>query len=174
MHREYGPVVQLAPREISFCHPDALRLIYAGSRTGLDTPKDSIFLRQYGSDNLVSTVNPELHRARKKTIMALYTPMAISCPSKMTVFYTLIDKFLAVLESEARESSSRTVDVFPLFRALAADIVFRLVYGSKKPLNLLTGTDPDKQEPILEELLDPVSQENSGIGVALAKVIPCM
>ncbi|EDN10830.1 predicted protein [Histoplasma mississippiense (nom. inval.)] len=51
-HRNYGPIVQLSPKMISFCHPDAIKDIYTGSRGGLDAIDLVWFFERYGSPNV--------------------------------------------------------------------------------------------------------------------------
>ncbi|KAK2811125.1 hypothetical protein FQN50_002461 [Emmonsiellopsis sp. PD_5] len=135
-HQKYGPIAQISPDEVSFCHPDALRDIYTGPHGGLDVIEDVWFFEQYGSENLVSTVDAELHLARRKNTAGLYTSPVVASAGSQALMKRCIDMFVEEIEKEA-ELSSRTVDVFPLVRWLTSDVMVSLIYGAEGSLGLL-------------------------------------
>ncbi|PGH13236.1 hypothetical protein AJ79_03795 [Helicocarpus griseus UAMH5409] len=172
-HQKYGPIVQLAPKMISFCHPDALRDIYTGPRGGLDSIDLVWFFEQYGSQNLVSTIDAELHLMRRKNVAGLYTSPVVSSLAVQNVIKTAVNAFMNEIEREAEAEkegfSSRTVDVFPLIRWLTGDIMTSLVYGSGKPLNLLTNEDSRSE---MSELLESNVQQLDSASGAILQWIP--
>ncbi|QSS51851.1 cytochrome P450 monooxygenase, nitrosative stress-induced transcript [Histoplasma capsulatum var. duboisii H88] len=153
-HRNYGPIVQLSPKMISFCHPDAIKDIYTGPRGGLDAIDLVWFFERYGSPNVVSTVDAELHLIRRKNVAGLYSSPVAASPAFQAHIKTTIDTLMNEIEAEAgsEQPLSWTVDVFPMMRWLAADIMIGLTYGHEKPLNLLSNPDSRAQ---LNELLTP-------------------
>ncbi|QSS64027.1 cytochrome P450 monooxygenase, nitrosative stress-induced transcript, partial [Histoplasma capsulatum] len=100
-HRNYGPIVQLSPKMISFCHPDAIKDIYTGSRGGLDAIDLVWFFERYGSPNVVSTVDAELHLIRRKNVAGLYSSPVAASPAFQTHIKTTIDTLMNEIEAEA-------------------------------------------------------------------------
>ncbi|PGH35636.1 hypothetical protein GX50_01484 [[Emmonsia] crescens] len=156
-HRDYGPIVQLAPKVISFCHPDAIKDIYVGPRGGLDTIDIVWFFERYGSQNVVSTVDAELHAIRRKNAAGLYSSPVAASPAFQAHIKTTIDTFMNEIEVEAetQQLPSWTVDAFPMMRWLTADIMIGLTYGPEKSLNLLSNPDSRSQ---MDELLAPTME----------------
>jgi hypothetical protein len=136
LHKKYGPIVQLAPKSISFCHADALRAIYAGPR-GLDSSPDMLMLQQFGSPNLVSTTYADLHLARRKHVAGLYSAPSVTTPAVQETLKAFMGRFMTGLEEEASKSPSRTVNVFPWIKWLTSDVMIQLVFGTKNSLDLL-------------------------------------
>ncbi|KAK2740103.1 hypothetical protein FQN55_009052 [Onygenales sp. PD_40] len=134
-HQKYGPIAQISPDEISFCHPDALRDIYTGPHGGLDVIEDVWLFEQYGSENLVSTVDAELHLTRRKNTAGLYTSPVVASAGSQALMKRCIDMFAAEIEKEAE--FSQTVDIFPLVRWLTSDVMIGLIYGAEGSLELL-------------------------------------
>ncbi|EEQ83287.2 uncharacterized protein BDCG_00092 [Blastomyces dermatitidis ER-3] len=153
-HRNYGPIVQLSPKMVSFCHPDAIKDIYTGPRGGLDTTDLVWFFERYGSSNVVSTVDAELHLLRRKNVAGLYSSPAAASPAFQAHIRTTIDTFMNEIKVGASpgQPSSWTVDMFPMMRWLTADIMIGLTYGPERSLNLLTNSDSRAQ---MNELLTP-------------------
>ncbi|ODH49880.1 hypothetical protein GX48_03969 [Paracoccidioides brasiliensis] len=172
-HQIYGPIVQLGPKMISFCHPDALRDIYTGPHGGLDTFDLVWFFEQYGSQNLVSTIDPELHLMRRKTVAGLYTNTVVSSPAVQALMKTVINTFMDEIEREATAAAGelppRTVDVFPLIRWFTADIMTGLIYGPGKPLNLLKNADSRTE---MAELLTSNTDQVASLFAIILQLFP--
>ncbi|OJD17661.1 hypothetical protein AJ78_02252 [Emergomyces pasteurianus Ep9510] len=156
-HRDYGPIVQLSPRMISFCHPDAIKDIYTGPRGGLDTTDIVWFFERYGSQNVVSTVDAELHLMRRKNVAGLYSSPIASSPAFQAHIKKCIDALMNEIraESESKQLPSWTIDTYPMMRWLTADIMIGLTYGPEKSLNLLSNAEARSQ---MDELLVPTME----------------
>ncbi|KAK2777273.1 hypothetical protein FQN52_003184 [Onygenales sp. PD_12] len=157
-HQKYGPIAQISPDEISFCHPDALRDIYTGPHGGLDVIEDVWLFEQYGSENLVSTVDAELHLTRRKNTAGLYTSPVVASAGSQALMKRCIDMFVGEIEKEAE--FSRTVDIFPLVRWLTSDVMIGLIYGAEGSLELLRNKESrDSMGELLvsntQQLADP-------------------
>ncbi|EEP75906.1 predicted protein [Uncinocarpus reesii 1704] len=168
MHRKYGPAVQLGPREISFCHADALPQIYAGPK-GLDSGDALLALRNYGTDNLITTLDADLHAARRKMIIGLYSGPAVAAPAFQAGFKKYIEQFMQVIEAKATASPCRTVDVSSWLRWLTGDIVIHHVYGEKNHPNLLR---EEKSRETFNELFATTMDTMTGPFAILAGWFP--
>ncbi|KAI1938545.1 hypothetical protein LOZ66_003348 [Ophidiomyces ophidiicola] len=136
LHQKYGPIVQLSPDEISFCHADALSQIYAGPR-GLDAGDALSAFKSYGSENLVTTLDADRHAARRKMIIGHYSNSIAISPGVQAVFKKYIDTFMQIIEEKASSSPSRTVEISSWLRWLSADIILHQIYGESNHPNLL-------------------------------------
>ncbi|KAF3483012.1 benzoate 4-monooxygenase cytochrome P450 [Arthroderma uncinatum] len=136
LHQKYGPVVRVSPNSVSVCHPDALRTIYYGPR-GLNGGILLSTLRQYNSDNLVSTLNSDLHFARRKQVIGLYSAPVVSGPVYEKILKTHMDQFVTAIEEEAASSPSRVANGLGWVTWLTGDIMIRLVYGDNHNIRLL-------------------------------------
>ncbi|KAK2764960.1 hypothetical protein FQN54_008659 [Arachnomyces sp. PD_36] len=136
LHERYGPIVQVAPKQISFCHANALRDIYAGPR-GLDSSADMAMFQQFGSVNLVSTTDADLHRTRRNHVARLYSGPSVTTPEVQEIFKAHLDCLMARLEENATRSPSRTVNIFPWIKWLTSDVMIQLALGSKNAPDLL-------------------------------------
>jgi hypothetical protein len=144
LHKKYGPIVQVAPKSISFCHVDALRAIYAGPR-GLDSSADMAMFQQFGSPNLVSTTDADLHLGRRKHVAGLYSGPSVTTPAVQETLKLFLGRFMRGLEDEASKSASRTVNVFPWIKWLTSDVMIQLVFGTKDSLDLLRNETSKKK-----------------------------
>ncbi|KAE8332456.1 cytochrome P450 [Aspergillus sergii] len=61
LHKKYGPVVRLAPNEVSFASLDAIREIYASGGSGYDKTEYYDLFRQYGIKYAMSNIIRDKH-----------------------------------------------------------------------------------------------------------------
>ncbi|KAE8370773.1 cytochrome P450 [Aspergillus caelatus] len=61
LHKKYGPVVRLAPSEVSFVTLDAIREIYASGGSGYDKTEYYDLFRQYGIKYAMSNIVRDKH-----------------------------------------------------------------------------------------------------------------
>ncbi|KAK0722862.1 cytochrome P450 3A13 [Lasiosphaeria miniovina] len=69
LHRRYGPVVRIAPNEVSFASAAAVKEIYCSGGSGYDKTEFYDLFKVYGKRTMFTTLNKE-HHARKKRILA--------------------------------------------------------------------------------------------------------
>ncbi|KAK2877089.1 hypothetical protein FQN49_001429 [Arthroderma sp. PD_2] len=168
LHQKYGPVVRISPNSVSVCHPDALRTIYYGPR-GLNGGAPLSALRQYNSDNLVSTLNSDLHFARRKQVVSLYSAPVVSGPVYQETLKTHIDQFITAVEEEAVNSPSRAANGLGWVTWLTGDIMIRLVYGNNHDISLLADK---KSRTTMTELLPRTNAADITAYEALATLYP--
>jgi benzoate 4-monooxygenase len=121
-HQRYGSVVRVAPNELSFSSPDAVRDIYTSDAF----VKEETFYRAkrvFHEEMLMSFRNAEAHKQRKKLLQRGFSQAA------MVTFEPNIDtKIEALLNHWSRKGKEQggTVDVYPWLLWLAFDIVCTL------------------------------------------------
>lgn len=125
-HQQYGPVVLIAPGEVSFSQPSATREIYgAGGRH----PKSHYFdhFISYGERATFNTLDYSQHRERRKHSFAFFQPTSIykssivnPIRSRMIAFLDQVDKGVQV---------TYTLDFFRHVNLYAFDNITRLLLG---------------------------------------------
>ncbi|KAI9147594.1 Cytochrome P450 monooxygenase andK [Paramyrothecium foliicola] len=61
LHKKYGPIVQIGPKQVSVNDVAGMRDVFLGARR-LDRPEPLPVFHNYGAENLVSTVDGALHQ----------------------------------------------------------------------------------------------------------------
>ena len=126
MHEKYGPVVQVAPTEVSFCSPGSWQAIYAGTKGNPQSAfQKSDFYDAFVSlcTSIVSERSPEKHRE-----MHRYLSPALSDRSLKQQEYLIagiIDKFV----QRIGEASDKTVNLTQWFNLVTFDIIGELAFG---------------------------------------------
>lgn len=110
-----------------------VRDVYAVNRR-LDRPP-LLMLHNYGSENLVSTVNGDLHQERRKPLRTMYAARSIESDDVQRLFGSVLEDFTRLIDVEVAQG--KPVDAYFLFRYLGCDIMSGLVYGPKHSLGLL-------------------------------------
>ncbi|OAL72806.1 hypothetical protein A7D00_2579 [Trichophyton violaceum] len=168
LHLKYGPVVRIAPNSVSVCHPDALRTIYHGPR-GLNGGVLLSTLRQYNSENLVSTLNSDLHFSRRRHVFGLYSASVVAGSAYQAIFRTYINQFMERIENETSSSPSRVTNGLEWITWLTGDIMIRLVYGNEHNIRLLAD---EGSRDIMSELVPRTSASNTTALEAIATLYP--
>lgn len=133
LHKIHGPIVQISPKGVSVNDYAGVRDVYAVNRR-LGRPP-LLMLHNYGSENLVSTVDGDLHQERRKPLRTLYAARSIESDDVQQFFTSALEDAARLIDGEVAEG--RPVDIYFLFRCLGCDIMSSLVYGPKHALGLL-------------------------------------
>jgi hypothetical protein len=133
LHTIYGPIVQISPKQVSVNGYAGVRDVYAVNRR-LDRPP-LLMLHNYGSENLVSTINGDLHQERRKPLRTLYAARSIESNDVQRFFGSALEDVTRLIDVDVAQG--KPVDVYFLFRYLGCDIMSCLVYGPKHSLGLL-------------------------------------
>ena len=122
--RQKGPIVRINPYEIHINDPEYIDEVYPGSsrRTAKWDWAAKMFVCGSAS---IATVGHELHRQRRAAVAPFFSKASIQRlePSVQSV----VDKL--VLRLGAIQGSGTWVDLYHLFSALTADIVFEYSFA---------------------------------------------
>lgn len=141
LHRAYGPVVQLAPRQISVNDVAGVRDVFAVSRR-LDRPEPLPFFHNYGSENLVSTVDGDVHQDRRKPVRNIFSARVAQSDDVTRVILDSASGMLDLAKSDMKTSSA--VQIKPLIKLALYDIMSLVVYGQEHKLNLVRDAEQRK------------------------------
>lgn len=122
MHKQYGPVVRVAPNELLFSDPTLIKKIYGFTASYLKTSFYTGF-DDYGQPVLFTIRDRALHRNRKKLMAHAFTESTAIQAEPLVV--EQITKFLGKIDKQ----HGAALDVYMWFRCLTLDIVSSIFMG---------------------------------------------
>ncbi|KAI0839483.1 putative cytochrome P450 [Hypoxylon sp. FL0890] len=127
LHRRYGPVVRVAPNELSFNTAQSFRDIY-GFRPGHKTFVKSIFydggsFAAKGVHSIVSERDPVIHAQMRRLLSHAFSNSSLL--EQEALVTESVDQFVRRMKAEA----GQRVDVADLYERLAFDIIGNLAFG---------------------------------------------
>ncbi|RWA09278.1 hypothetical protein EKO27_g5848 [Xylaria grammica] len=130
LHRKYGPVIRIAPDEVTFAGAEAWTDILQPREQFL---KDPVWwAKQPGNpDSIINAINPEIHARMRKTLAPAFTLRALRAQEPILHQYVnlLVEK-LTQLASDASSSNETTeFDIAPWFNYITFDIFGDLGFG---------------------------------------------
>jgi cytochrome P450 len=138
-HQKYGPVVRLAPNEISVNSVDGLRIVYGGNFDKHDW-YPNIF-SNYFIDNTFCMTKSEPHRERKRMFANVYSKSYLQNSKEMCDISKsmLFDRLLPIFQSSAEKGS--TVEVLELSAAIGMDFTCAYLFGLNAGSDFLRNVD---------------------------------
>ena len=127
LHQRYGPVVRLAPNEISVNSVDALRTVYVGGfekhRWYLDV------FANYGSPNIFTLLGHKPHSVQKRMVSNVYSKSYLQNSKDLqTVSSQLIfDRFLPIIQETVGYGGD--MDVLDFTEAVGMDFTSAYLFG---------------------------------------------
>lgn len=128
LHEQYGPVVRLAPNELTFTSPSALREIY-GSRGGKQMPPQPTLgghdQKMFGATSLVWLESHAEHLRHRKILATSFSDASLKAQEPIVLGYE------ALLVKQLRERAARgeVVDLWAWFNFLTFDVIGDLTFG---------------------------------------------
>lgn len=131
LHRQYGPILRIAPDEVTFAHEDAWRDIFQLRKDHQQFLKDINWWKaQPGMpDSLISAIDPK-HHARIRGLFAPgFTPRALKEQEHILHFYAnlLVERIRERVIEEPK--SGAVIDIVPWFNFITFDIFGDLGFG---------------------------------------------
>ncbi|KAI1206780.1 putative cytochrome P450 [Annulohypoxylon truncatum] len=127
LHRRYGPVVRVAPNELSFSTAQSFRDIY-GFRQGHKTFAKSGFYEggsfaAKGVHSIVSERDPTIHAQMRRLLSHAFSNTSLLEQEELVT--DSVDKFVAL----TRTKVGQRFDIADLFERMAFDIIGNLAFG---------------------------------------------
>ncbi|RSL39347.1 hypothetical protein CEP53_014123 [Fusarium sp. AF-6] len=120
LHKKYGPVVRVAPNEVSFTSAAALKEIYGSGGSGYDKTEFYDLFQVYGKRTMFSTLNKGDHAKRRRMIGDRYANSNVMKTAPLAGIEVRSKKFVERCVS----SPDNTADVFDdeeMMHEVAAD-----------------------------------------------------
>ena len=119
LHRKYGPIVRLAPNEVSFSCKEAVRSIYGVGATVIKGPAYDHF----GRKGLFQMRDPQEHRERQRRVSHIFS--ATSLQQMEPLVQSVMDRTVAAIDQRSGEA----VDALHWCRMMALDVAGEVLLG---------------------------------------------
>ncbi|KAL4876358.1 cytochrome P450 [Aspergillus karnatakaensis] len=124
MHKVYGPIVRINPREVHIQDPTYYEEIYAPSSR--KRSKDPHLMAKFNLPGSgFSTIDSETHRQRRAPVERFFSKRVIE--NNESLIYKSIDKLLFYINKAHENDTVISLDAG--FAALTSDIIYEYVYG---------------------------------------------
>ncbi|KAI9065996.1 cytochrome P450 [Trametes sanguinea] len=117
LHLRYGPVVRVAPDEVSFASREAAKEIYTSGGSGFDKSPFYNLFSNFETPNMFSTLERGKHAEAKKRFAERYNKVHIMRPEVSSVVQEHAEAFAAKCADRVGES----VDIYALLHCYALD-----------------------------------------------------
>ncbi|KAF2790391.1 cytochrome P450 [Melanomma pulvis-pyrius CBS 109.77] len=135
LHRKYGPVLRIAPDEVTFAKAEAWNDIFQLRQDHQQFLKDPVWWKaQPGQpDSLLSAINPDMHARIRKLLVPGFTPRALRAQEPIVQRYVnlLVERLTERVADLGKESKGKQVemDIAPWFQYATFDIFGDLGFG---------------------------------------------
>jgi cytochrome P450 len=139
LHRRHGPVVCIAPNEVSICAPESILDVYSST---LRWPKSDYFdhFMGYNERSVFATKSYEDHRAKRRLISSFYQPSTIyKVPEIQERVYECCRSVLRGIPHD------REIDVYSLVDHYAFDVITWLALGPAYCSNTINSPSPERK-----------------------------
>ncbi|CAK7211385.1 hypothetical protein SBRCBS47491_001108 [Sporothrix bragantina] len=140
LHENYGPVVRVAPDEVSFNSAEALRDIY-GIRSDVSKSDFYDLFVYYDERNTFTSLDRKDHSQRKRLVADKYAKSYVVQPAVAEEVRKHAGKFVSVV------SQNRILDVYEYLHYYAMDVITNHVYGA---FGTSTLTDPEHRALVFD------------------------
>ncbi|KZT69584.1 cytochrome P450 [Daedalea quercina L-15889] len=117
LHLRYGPVVRIAPDEVSFATWDAVKEIYVFEGSGYEKTNFYKLFDNYGTMCMFSATEKGPHGERKKIFADRYTKSYIMQPEVVNGIQDLATEFV----KKCTENAGKAVDIYVYLHCYALD-----------------------------------------------------
>ncbi|TGO30865.1 hypothetical protein BPAE_0003g01510 [Botrytis paeoniae] len=140
-HKKYGPVIRIAPRELSInCLEDGVKTVYGG---GFEKGEWYSMFLNYGHSVLFSMKEAPVHTERKRMLSHVYSNSFIQASEALTEILRNITYNRFIPQMRVWAETGTPVNIFQENKALFMDLTSAYLFGLKNASNLVE--DPDKK-----------------------------
>ena len=129
LHKRYGPVIRIAPDEVTFARADVYSEILQPREQFL---KDPVWwAKQPGNpDSIINAINPETHARMRKCLAPAFTMRALRAQEPILQQYiNLLIERLTQLINDSSSPGKTEFDIAPWFNYITFDIFGDLGFG---------------------------------------------
>ncbi|KAI1085817.1 cytochrome P450 3A13 [Whalleya microplaca] len=147
LHQQYGPIVRIAPNEVSFASLEAVKEIYGSGGSGYDKTEFYNLFMVYGTRTMFSTLVKEDHAKRKRILADRYANTNVMKPDSLDGIEERSGRFI----ERCSKSIGANIDIWACLHDYAFDCVTHHLfhpYGSDSLRN------PEEEEIMKQVTLD--------------------
>ncbi|KAF3769923.1 cytochrome P450 [Cryphonectria parasitica EP155] len=152
LHLRYGPVVRIAPNEVSFSSAAAVKEIYCSGGSGYDKTEFYNLFTVYGRRTMFSTLNKDAHARRKRALADRYANSNVTRGESIEGIEERGRRFVHRVEG----SRGDEVDIYTALHAYAFDCASHHIFHPLGADSLRQGKD----EEIMLEVTSDSSLQN--------------
>lgn len=162
LHLQYGPVVRIAPNEVSFTSWEALKEIYCSGGSGYDKTEFYDLFKIYGRRTMFTTLDKAGHAKRKRILADRYANSNVVKSASVAGVQERSSKFLRRCVS----SPDGVADIFMPLHAYACDCITHHLFHPH-------GTDciTNKED---EEMMHQVAADDSLQNRLISHYVPTL
>ncbi|CAG8950112.1 hypothetical protein HYFRA_00008347 [Hymenoscyphus fraxineus] len=130
LHEKYGPVVRVAPDEVSLAYAEAWGDVFQATNGKPPFEKDRLWWQppKGGTDDIVTAPNTAMHSRMRKVLHHSFTPRALVAQEP------ILQQYVQLLVQKLREQiptgeDSTVLDIVPWLNYVTFDIIGDLSYG---------------------------------------------
>ncbi|EMD39593.1 hypothetical protein CERSUDRAFT_80974 [Gelatoporia subvermispora B] len=142
LHLQYGPVVRIAPNEVSFASWDALKEIYISGGTGYDKTSFYDLFDNLDEKNMFTTLDKMTHATRKKRFVDRYNKSTVMQPDLVSVVRENAGLFIA------KCTESNSADIYVNLHCYSIDCISHHLFHPYGFHSLTDESDIPKMEEI--------------------------
>ena len=135
LQAKYGPVVRISRNKVLVNDIDGVRDVYAVTHR-LNRPVPLAIFHNYGTENLVSIENGDVHHERRKPIRSIYSASAVSNEMTQTLLGDSIERLVSYLQS-----LKEPIDIRKPIRYALYEFLSGLIYGKGHSMKLFDNPD---------------------------------
>ncbi len=127
LHKKYGTMVRIAPREIAISDPKVVRKVHAfGTEFRKHQQPGTAF-------NIFSLSDPKVHRTRQRFYTQCFSYDSLKANNEPAI-RELSEMTVAGVKRDATESKDQVADMFKWCMLFGYDAAFQLIYGNTNGL----------------------------------------
>jgi cytochrome P450 len=149
-HQRHGPIVRLAPNEVSVCSLEALHRIYGSKADFQRTEWFEMFRNYDGTPNMVTLYDTAEHTARRRMVSNVFSKSYLTGSGDFQRLAAIIsfERFLPVLSEAAEKGTS--LDVYGLACAVGTEFMSAYQVGSANGVDLVRKGKEKEREVFLD------------------------
>ncbi|KAK7943096.1 cytochrome P450 family protein [Apiospora aurea] len=136
-HRRYGPIVRLAPNEVSINDMESVKTVYQG---GFDKHQWYSVFNNYGVPNVFCSIYAKEHSIRKRMVSHVYSKSYLHSSASLAAQADdiLNTRVLPTLDTSSHEGQAhQAIDVHSFFAAAAMDFITAYTFGLQNSSNFI-------------------------------------
>jgi cytochrome P450 len=162
LHQNYGPVVRIGPKEVSFNSLSALRTIY-GAGSGFERTSFYDMFDVYGTKNLFTFHSVKEHAERKKLLAHAYSKSVMLKGERSALIQQKVKDYLRLIEEHPKTAE----EIFSSLHYFSIDAITDFLYGRFAKTACLHGSVQDRA--LLNDIMDVSRRKLSWFAVHLPR-----
>ena len=140
LHEKHGPVLRVAPNEISVNSPDALRTVYTGGFEKHRWYMDAF--STYGTQPMVAMLEHKPHSIQKRMVSNVYSKSYLQSSQDLQILSDrlIFNRFLPIMQ-QVEERAGGKLDVLDFMQGVGMDLTSAYLFGLSNGTDFINDAD---------------------------------